>query len=497
MKYVHVLKSNPLPSEESEPPCSNLESIKSNTTTGKTKQDSKDKPEKIDIVPSILKHTDSVLIPLTDVFDVALPVVGRIEDFHTNVVDFKSKYSLYNPKIWIDSGGFAFIKGTIPANNVGNLIDLYATYLSKFESDFYRIFSLDLPFNNKDSSFNNPKSIYEANKKSLNLSLQKIMQTQGLSDKFIFVMHFLQGESYSIWSRIYKNLNLSGCIKNRALGGMVGVRAGTKNVLSPFLAATFKAYIDFLAGRQISGQNTFNLHFLGINSVHDRFAIALLEKLFADYLLVGGATTYFSYDNSIFSEAARKGNKKLSALIEGKRLGLYYLPGYRFIDPRDLVNIYDTNLTAVVEKNLENWIDKGNVENTAIFEPINIHGQVQMDKLLSGTVEKFKIIDAIWHCNTEVKFEKYVDSLLPVMSHGHDLSSEYSEDKLAWIEATLFDNENFKVCLKKNLMEIFRLHKWITKPKNTYKGIDIIMRNYNKRWFVDRDSNPSGLPPKT
>lgn len=99
MKYVHVLKSNPLPSEESEPPCSNLESIKSNTTTGKTKQDSKDKPEKIDIIPSILKHTDNVLIPLTDVFNVVSPAVGRIEDFHENVIKFKSKYSLYNPKI--------------------------------------------------------------------------------------------------------------------------------------------------------------------------------------------------------------------------------------------------------------------------------------------------------------------------------------------------------------------------------------------------------------
>lgn len=471
MKYVHVLKSNPQSSGS------------------------------VDIVPSILKHTDNVLIPLTDVFDVALPVVDRIEDFHANVEDFKSKYSLYNPKIWIDSGGFAFIKGTIPANNVGNLIDLYATYLSKFESDFYRIFSLDLPFNNKDSSFNNPKSIYEANKKSLNLSLQKIMQTQGLSDKFIFVMHFLQGESYSIWSRIYKNLNLSGCIKNRALGGMVGVRAGTKNVLSPFLAATFKAYIDFLAGRQISGQNTFNLHFLGINSVHDRFAIALLEKLFADYLSAGGATTYFSYDNSIFSEAARKGNKTNSAFIQNKKLGIYYVPDYHFIDPKNLANIFDKNLTGIVEKNLKIWNGKrgdeeNEVESTAIFEPINVHSQVLIDKILCDSVDKFKIIDALWHSKTEFKFEKYVDSLFPAMSHGHDLSPQYSEDKLAWIEATLFDNENFKVCSKKNLMEIYRLHKWLSKPKNTFKGIGTVMKNYNQRWFKDRDNNRLGSPRK-
>ena len=467
MKYVHVLKSNLLPSGQ------------------------------LDIIPSILKHTDNVLVPLTDVFGVVSPGVGRIEDFHAGVVDFKSKYSFCNPKIWIDSGGFAFINGTIPAKDVGNLIDLYATYLGKFEGDFYRIFSLDLPFNEKDASFNSRKSIYEANLKSLDLSLQKIMQTPGLCDKFIFVMHFLRGESYSIWSKIYKNLNLGAHIKNRALGGMVGVRAGTKNVLSPFVAATFKAYIDFLSGRQISDQNTFNLHFLGVNSVHDRFAIALLEQLFEDYLSPKGTNASFSYDNSRFSEAARKGNRKLSALIESPRLGLYYLPDYRIIDPSSLLNIYDENLTEVVEKNLRNWMDDEKVENTAIFEPINVHSQVQMDKLLSGTVQKYKILDAIWHCNTETQFEKYVDALLSAMSHAHDLNPEHSEDKLAWVEASLFGGDSFKICTKKNLLEIFRLHKWTTRSNNSLKGIDTIMNNFNKRWIVDRDSNPSGLPQKT
>ena len=467
MKYVHVLKGNLLPSG------------------------------KLDIIPSILKHTDNVLVPLTDVFGVVSPGVGRIEDFHAGVVDFKSKYSFCNPKIWIDSGGFAFINGTIPAKGVGNLIDLYTTYLSKFESDFYRIFSLDLPFNNKDTSFNSPESIYEANVKSLELSLEKIMQIPGLCDKFIFVMHFLQGESYSIWSKIYKNLNLGAHIKNRALGGMVGVRAGTKNVLSPFLAATFKAYIDFRSGRQISGQNTFNLHFLGINSVHDRFAIALLEQLFKDYLSPKGANASFSYDNSRFSEAARKDNKNLPALIESPRLGLYYLPGYGNIDPSSLLNIYDENLTGVVEKNLKNWSDGRKVENTAMFEPINVHSQVQMDKLLSGAVQKYNVIDAIWDIKTELKFEKYVDALLSAMSHAHDLNPEHSDDKLAWIEASLFEDDNFKICTRKNLLEIFRLHKWITKPNNTCKGIDTIMKNFNTQWIVDRDSNPSGLPQKS
>ena len=76
MKYVHVLKSNLLPSGQ------------------------------LDIIPSILKHTDNVLVPLTGVFGVVSPGVGRIEDFHAVLL-------ILSPNILFATLGFGLTRAAL------------------------------------------------------------------------------------------------------------------------------------------------------------------------------------------------------------------------------------------------------------------------------------------------------------------------------------------------------------------------------------------------
>lgn len=450
---------------------------------------------KIDILPSILKHTENLLIPLTEVFEVSSPTSSKVDAFHDAIVSFKSKYSSYNPKIWIDSGGYAFINGKISTANVDNLINLYVYYLSNFETDFFKIFSLDLPFNRLDTKYNSSKkSIYDKNRQSIERSLNAFSFSTSLADKFIFVMQFLHGDSYSIWNKICKNLTVGAQVKHRALGGMVGIRIGTKNVMSPFIAATFKAYIDFLAGQQANKHDSFNLHFLGIGAIYDRFAIAFLEKLISIYLAGKGVKAEFSYDTSRFSEKARKGNKTNPAYIKGKNIGLYYVPDYFFINPARLDQIYEDEFLKIAERNLTDWFEKKRVDNAAIFEPIAVHSQMQIDSILENVASDRRLMNALLNSKTAKEFEPCLDCFLANIASECDLFPQYSKDELGWVKATLFDNKNFKKCTKKNLLEVFNMNKWFISSTNPHKGIDWKMKEFNKSWFKDRDSNPSGLP---
>jgi len=449
-----------------------------------------------DVVPSILIHTNHLLISLYEAFKSNSLRDESVTRFYNSAIDMSSMYASLCPKIWVDSGGFSFISGKISVANVDRMIRLYCIFLERYSASFHRIFSLDLPFHGADESFNNSSSVFKANSKSLAASKAVIADSITARERFIYVMQFLRGDSLRIWSRIYKEHGLGDIVQNRAIGGMVGVRKWTKNLASPFVAIAFKAYVDFICSQGVSKSNSFNLHLLGINSTHDRFLIAFLEQLFADYLSPNGVIANLSYDTSRFSAKARRANKTNSAFIVGTRLGLYYVPGYNNIHPSKLTSVYEDDLIDIAEENLNKWNNGERVDDTAIFEPINVHSQMAIDKIYYKTIEKYKIIDALYHTHTEEKFERYLDSLLSAMSHGHELAPEQSADSSVLIEATLFDDDHFKVCTKKNLLEVYRLHKWFSKPNNSFSGIDRVVQNFTDRWHAAHAESPSCFKKK-
>lgn len=464
----------------------------------------------IDIIPSVLRQTKDVLLSLKGMFGKqtkepsketsttsAFSMTGeeekkakiKVTSFSSSVEALVNRYRSHEMRLWIDSGGYSFIKGDIDPECIGVMGYMYHLFVEKSSSDIYRIFTLDLPFNEKFKSYNNKQTIGAANRKITEKTMRFLEAHPSLCEKFIFAMHAKTVDLYDIWLNIYKEYQVGQCIQRRAIGGLVGVRKGTSNVMSPFIVAAYKALIDFLNAKKEDDKKVFSLHFLGINLIQDRFLIAVLEELFLsyDYLGVGGID--FSYDTSGFSEKARKWNKDLPAFVFGKRIGLYRVPGCEFIDPSSVEHLYDKDTVDIAMSSLEKFNKDEPVDATAIFEPINVHSQMEIDKILTRTVKRYDMSTAFFHIKTTLQFEKYVDATLACISHGYILHPERSGDPDVLIESNLFDNDTFKACTKKNLLYAYEMHKWFVKSKAPYAAINKKSRKFVSDWAADRDAN--------
>ena len=450
----------------------------------------------IDIVPSILRHTSDVLLSLKEMFGKKVAGENKVKDFSSEITSLIGRYRRFGIRLWIDSGGYSFINGDIDPDSSDSMIDMYNMLLEQFPPDVHRIFSLDLPFSKKYHDFNRPENIYKANKTSVSASVEVLKRVPSLCDKFVFVMHSRTAELYTIWSKIYKELDAGKYIQHRAIGGLVGVRAGTKNVMSPFVAAAYKAFVDFLNAKGEGEQRIFSLHFLGVNAPQDRFLIAALEELFLSYDYLGVCGVDFSYDNSRFGEKARKGNKTIDAYILGKRIGLYAVPGYNNISPSSIEHIYDIEVLDAAMASLVDFNQEKKVFSTEVFEPINVHSQTEIDKIFSKTVKKYKLVEVFYSCKTEKQFEKCVDAFLSSIAHDSIACPEHSSDPDVLVEATLFDNDNLKICTKKNLLYVFKLHRWFIDARPPFAAIGIKSRKFIDDWERDRESNLTGLSPK-
>lgn len=449
--------------------------------------------DSLDIIPSVLKHTGDVLISLQSMYGNGEFSQNKVSAFHDKLLALKSRYENLNARIWIDSGGYSFIKGDIDPKYVDQISEMYNSLLIESRNTCHRIFSLDLPLNKKHQNFNDINNVAIVNSRLTKHSLDIVKNSPELREKFIFVSHARSREIFQTWENIYRKNNVGTHVRNRAIGGLVGVRAGTKNVMSPFLAAAFKALAEYLSAPVMEAPARFSLHFLGINSIADRFLMTVLEGLFKSYDFLRSFDVDFSYDNSRFSEEARKGNKKNDAFVLGQRLGLYYVPGYRNINPSSIANAFEESIAEYVQANLEKWNQGHDVDRTAIFEPLNVHSQMEIDKILLDAARKHDLIDAFYHIHGERSFDKYVDAYLSAISHGHVLCPERSEDKKVFLEATLFDNDDFKKTTKKNLLYAYKLHRWLVSARPPYRGVNQIVLKFIDDWEVDAQLSRSGL----
>ncbi|WP_156955761.1 hypothetical protein [Solidesulfovibrio alcoholivorans] len=464
----------------------------------------------IDIIPSVLRQTKDVLLSLKGMFGKQTKELSKensksnafsitdeeekkakikVTSFSSSVEALVNRYRSHEMRLWIDSGGYSFIKGDIDPECIGVMAYMYHFFVEKSSSDIYRIFTLDLPFNEKFKSYNNKQTIGAANRKITEKTMRFLEAHPSLCEKFIFAMHAKTVDLYDIWLDIYKEYQVGQCIQRRAIGGLVGVRKDTSNVMSPFIVAAYKALIDFLNAKNEDDKKVFSLHFLGINLIQDRFAIAVLEDLFSSYDRLGVSDIDFSYDTSGFGEKARKGNKKLPVFVFGKRIGLYYVPGCEYIDPSSVGHLYDEKTIEIAMSSLKKFNQGERVDATAIFEPINVHSQMEIDKILSRAVKKYDIGAAFFHIHTPRQFEKYVDDFLACISHGGILFPERSSDPDVLIESNLFNNNTFRVCSKKNLLYMYNVHKWFVKSRAPYSAINQKSRQFVRDWAADKDAN--------
>lgn len=295
-----------------------------------------------------------------------------------------------------DSGGYSFIKGDIPPPMLPMLIDCYCVYLENEWSQFDYIFSLDIPFSLKYSSFNSAENVYEANKKSL-IAIRKILiKNPELRNKLYFVWHFKIKEQFSIWKHLYKELELDRFVRNHAIGGMVGIKKASRIKFTPFTSMSFyilNAYLDSsFAGEQ------FRLHFLGIYARYDRFHIAFLQALFRKYL-AGIAEVEMSYDSI----------NPVHTVRMNATLPLYHLVGDRIevfpslLDvPADMLR----NLTAnegharKILLEMERRRNGIRLENSAAFSPINVFSNLELDRFFEMIIEAYDLVGEMDHASS-------------------------------------------------------------------------------------------------
>ncbi len=170
------------------------------------------------IVPSILnnKIAGNGLYSLIDGLkgnNIDSSSIGRT----ANKIDtYRNRISIpANAKLYIDSGGYSFIKGELSPANLNLAISLYHSFLRLKSGSYDYIFSLDVPYSLKFKHFNTKKNIYKYNRISIEESLKVLKDNPELAKKFHFIYHFKTEEHYDIWQRLIKQF--IALINNRTI----------------------------------------------------------------------------------------------------------------------------------------------------------------------------------------------------------------------------------------------------------------------------------------
>ena len=473
--------------------------------------------EALDLMPSICKHTNNLLISLAKAFKNPLKSKD-VDKFHNDIVKFKRKYARLNPNIWVDSGGYSFITGRYKAVDIPELTKNYAYYLQNYPDDYDYIFSLDLPYNKKDKSYNaNLAQIKKANLDATKETIAILKTNINLLDKYYFISQFLKPSFYKIWREIYIEAELSNLIKNRAIGGLVGSRVSKRNIPSPFIGMAYRCLVDFLNSKNYSNAEQFRLHFLGIYLPQDRFTILLLEKLFKNY--ISDLKTVFTYDNSGYGIQAMKKHQTLPAYIPWGQGNYVYLKNFDDINiSPDLLETTDTHsvnlrkiydesnlFTArtVLEKSYDKRLNalheeiKKNIEKERmrkperpsgeleIFEPFGLLSNKCIDEIMARAIDRILLVDNINETKDEIGIKSIANECIFNISHSREKDTSTTSDLDALAEATLFDDIYLLWSIRRSILEVFKYHIWFVAHRDDEKQLDRMLTK-----FVEDYNNP-------
>jgi len=469
----------------------------------------KDLSKGLNVFPSVLKHTQNLLFSLEHGYDKDFSEKS-IDAFASNVLRIQSTYSTLNPSIWIDSGGYAFIKKRFSVDQHKDMIGSYCYFLENHSNKFEYIFSLDFPSRVSDDSFNKDDALIKrVNLESLIASKKIISQSPQLLDKFYLVMQFLHGNQYEIWRGLYKETGLDQIVRNRAIGGMVGIRASKRSTSSPFIAMAYRCLVDFMRSKHAASGGEFKLHFLGVYLVQDRFAILFLEKLFSTYL--PSNKVKFTYDSSAYSKKGMRGHLTLPAFIPFGRDDYQYLGNF------DAANIgTDLCLADLAKikslKTLQLIFDESNIEtaravmekadtkrefkllkdiaaiiykgkfgkeyknnrpgNLAIFQPFNVLSNKCQDEIISKCIGRFELVRIFRSLESADEAVHFANDTIINISHSNKKGKKINSDLKCLNENMLFSNLHILWTIRRNLTLTYDLHDWFVSRRNDESWLD-------------------------
>ncbi len=399
-----------------------------------------------DLNPAIIQPDGLALMSLIDGF--------RQVDFNTHtladVLERIEKYkALYidpvSGSLFIDSGGYSIIVGDVHPSAVFRLIQCFNVVLAMPEY-FDRIFSLDIPWSKLFDFMNTKQTVYEFNEYSLSTARAVLMKNEETLRKFYFVWHFKMPGQYAVWQRLYEELQLNTLIKNRAIGGLVGLRGVTRINFCPFIGIAYRCLLDFLDADDF--EHDFTLHYLGCYLVPDRFIMAVLDDLFTRYLenQVQVSTTY---DSISFSHSARMNKAMPLFHMKGSELTSY--PQLIEAPQHILKAVYgESHALRVVQSEIKRRRNHQHLEDTASFVPLNTYSNRQLDLYFEMVVREYGLGEIFFRLKS-----------LTAINHHLALAM----DTLQLTHPSVF-TKHVRESIFQSMIFIYRFHRWFMASRN-------------------------------
>ncbi|MBF0234708.1 MAG: hypothetical protein HQK65_16950 [Desulfamplus sp.] len=368
-------------------------------------------------------------------------------------------------RLYIDSGGYSFIKGYIHPDDISKLIACYLHFMIDEMKSYYRIFSLDLPFSKKYNLYNTKDNIYNSNRFSLLETFRVIEQIPELSEKFIFIWQFRLEDTYRLWCKIHDeliDLGYSKLITHRAIGGMVGLKGETKIIFSPFMALAYRCFKDYI----VTGiyHIPFQLHLLGVYILSDRFMIAYVEKVFNRYLtqLSINSGVRITYDSTNYFRTAQYNARNLltHSFDNGQ---LHHYPSVQELPDHIIKKVYFTDdLYFHIQSEIQRLKDGKKMIEGNSFAPLNAFNFIEEDRFLEDAIERYGLIEPLFETHDIASFREETELIL---------------DQILLSTPHLF-GPRFKVSIMDNMIKLYRLHKWWAKEGANYESLNILIEEF-------------------
>ncbi len=378
-------------------------------------------------------------------------VSNQIQDYYEHIVKPASG------KLWLDSGGYSFIRGDLDPSDLEMGIDLYHSVLKEPSGYYDYIFSLDIPYNinSKYAYFNTQDNVYMYNRESLSQSIEILRRNPSLIEKFFLIYHFKTPELYQIWRRLENELSLRNHMKFRAIGGMVSIHNIAKLSISPFIATTFNCLFDY--ERSVFSGEEFRIHFLGINIEYDRFIIAFLERLIQHYL-GSSVSVLFTYDTVKFKRSAMYYQDHICE-FDGSVLHAH--------DPLQLSNqwycsMYQNHeeLIPKVKADLLNKASGKKHREQANLEPVTISSALAVDRFFEYVIDKYEMVDIMFNARNGNYFDAEIEDSLSRAFQGY--SHIFSKNAIKNIQ--------------ESLEHVYTFHEWYTKTRSANRLEQLSLR---------------------
>lgn len=370
-----------------------------------------------------------------------------------------------NAHLYIDSGGYSFINGQIHPDDISKLIGCYIHFMVDEMNNYFRIFSLDLPFSKNYSLYNTKENIYNYNRFSLLETFKVIEKIPELSEKFIFIWQFRLKDTYRIWCKIHDEiiaLGYSKLITARAIGGMVGLKGEAQITFSPFMALAYRCLKDYISTGIY--YIPFQLHLLGVYTLSDRFMIAYVKKVFNHYLtsLFITSGVIISYDSTNYFRTAQYNARKLEihSFDNGQ---LHHFPSVFEIPDHILRKIYFMDdLYSHIQSEFQCLKDGKNLLEGNSFAPLNAYNFVEEDRFLEDVLDRYGLIEPLFET--------------------HDIRSFLDETEQILVKILLSTphlfGPRFKFSIMDSMIKLYRLHKWWTHEGAEYETLNVLIEEF-------------------